>query len=197
MSKAVVSSFLGVCIGLVLALQPLMAQKTISNFTLDNSDQEKKVNLSDFKDNKAVVVVFTSSHCAWATKYEERLKKLHESFKDKNVSFIAINSNDATMSQRDAVARMREITPYPFPYLKDSDQKVAKQLGATKNPEAIVLIPRQGVFQVAYRGKIDDNPLDEKLVKHDYLSDAIVSVIEGKKPEIASTTISGCNIKWK
>jgi peroxiredoxin len=153
--------------------------------------------LSAYNGKKAIVIVFTSSNCSWATKYEERLRALRDSFDSQGVQFLAINSNDPTMSELDAVARMRQANPYNFPYVKDEDQHLAKALKVTKNPEVVVLAPRAGRFAVLYRGKIDDNPLDPALVKHNYLQNALKALLAGKSPEAAGTPPSGCNIKWK
>jgi peroxiredoxin len=179
--------------------QPLAGQAeeapVLADFTLSN-EEGNPVSLSDFVTKKAVVVVFTSSHCSWATQYEERLTQLYEEYAPQGVAVLAINANDATMSQRDESAVMRQITSYPFPYLKDEEQAVAKAFGATKNPEAFLLLPKDKGFEIVYQGKIDDNPLDPDMVEHPYLKAALDQVLAGNMPETISTSPSGCNIKW-
>ncbi|MEL6845724.1 MAG: redoxin domain-containing protein, partial [Bacteroidota bacterium] len=133
---------------------------------------------------------------SWATQYIGRLQKLHERYAEKNVSFIAINSNDPTLSQRDAEARMHKIAKYKFPYLKDKDQSIARMFGITKNPEAVVLIPTEEGFKMIYRGKIDDNPLDATMVENAYLNLAIQSALSETELETETTTPNGCSIKW-
>lgn len=170
-------------------------KEIIQNFTLKDANFQE-VSLKQFANKKAVVVVFTSSHCSWAVKYEQRLVKLHQQFADKNVAFLAINSNDSSISQSDAVLRMRQLSPYPFPYLKDSKQEVARMFRATRNPEVVVLLPKAGAFEVVYRGKIDDNPLDEASVKTPYLANVLKRIVAGQPVEYQETDASGCNIKW-
>lgn len=155
-----------------------------------------EVSLSDFASQKAVVVVFTSSHCAWATKYQERLVELHKAYEAKGVSFLAVNSNDPSINQVEQLSRMAKLSPYPFPYLKDADQSVAKLLGATRNPEAILLVPQDGEFKVMYRGKIDDNPIDAGRVKQRFLANAIDCLLDGKPVTSSPTSATGCNIQW-
>lgn len=199
MLKLMYTALFGFLLAFTLMQTQVMAQEkekaTIDGFSLKDA-KAQEVSLKDFADQKAVVVVFTSSHCSWATKYEERLAKLHERFSEKGVAFLAINSNDASINQNDAVARMRQLSPFPFPYLKDEEQKVARMFGASRTPEVYVLLPKDSAFSVVYHGKIDDNPLDEASVKEAYLADAIEALLAGKAVETNETDASGCNIKW-
>ncbi len=153
---------------------------------------------SELKDKKAIVVVFTSSDCAFSMKYQERINELHEKFQGDQVAFVAINSNDPALNAEDAARRMRIQMPYKFPYIKDATQKVAEALEASRNPEAFVLVPKASSgFEIAYRGQIDDNPLDPAFVENHYLKNAIEAVIKGEKPSTPSTEPTGCNIKWQ
>lgn len=177
--------------------------QTVEDLTFTN-EQNQQVDLSELaKNHRAVVLVFTSSHCSWAVKYQERLNELAREFAPKDIAFVAVNSNDPTMSQTDALARMSALSPYEFPYVKDKDQSAAQMLEANKNPEAFVLTPmstrsvdNDPVFKVVYRGKIDDNPLEASLVKEAYLKDAIEQILSGGDPQPQNTTANGCNIKW-
>lgn len=176
---------------------------TIETFVLKGMDDKEITLDSLLADNEMMVLIFTSSHCSWSIHYEQRMKDLHKKYEDKKIGFVAINSNDPSMSESDRAARMRVISPFPFPYLKDADQKVAQRLEATRNPEAFVLVPikkaeasAKQTFKIAYHGKIDDNPLDAAMVKDAYLDQALSQILAGKQPEPAETSPSGCNIKW-
>lgn len=197
MSKFVYVTFLGFIIGLLVFNKPLFAQDQakITGFSLESASGQS-FSLDSMAGKKLTVVVFTSSHCSWAMQYEERLVKFYHNYKDKGVNFIAINSNDPSMSGRDSAARMQTITTFPFPYLKDSDQTVAKMFRATKNPEAVILVPHEKYYEIVYRGKIDDNPLDTAFVKEPYLTNAIDSLLSGKKPAVSEVPLRGCDIKW-
>ena len=198
MLKLIYSALLGFMLALGLMHTTVMAQekeKNYSDFILKDVNFQE-YSLKQYADKQAIVLIFTSSHCSWATKYEARLTKLHKAFADKKVAFIAINSNDSSISRRDARLAMKENSSFPFPYLKDKDQVVAHMFEATRTPEALVLKPTEEGFRLVYRGKIDDNPIAEESVKTPYLANAIQATLDGKTPEIQQTELSGCNIKW-
>lgn len=201
MNKILLGIVGSVIVSLFLVQTPLKSQDYVSDFTLEDVEGNE-VSLSKLaQGKKALVVIFTSAHCSWAVKYESRFNELFDIYNDKPVSLVAINSNDPSMSQSDAVARLRVSSPFPFPYLKDSNQQVAKGLGASKNPEVFLLVPNDGgspdqMFSIAYRGKIDDNPLDANLVKEHYLKNAITAILSGKEVSLKETPPNGCNIKW-
>ncbi len=169
--------------------------KVIENFSL-NDGYSKAVTLNQFTGSKALVVIFTSANCSWASSYEERINQLHQDYQSRGIAFLAINSNDATMSLRDDSRTMRTHQSFAFPYVKDSKQMVARQLGATKNPEFFVLQPTQGKFSIVYQGKMDDNPLNESLVREPYLRNALDQLLSGQKVKQAQTDPQGCNIRW-
>lgn len=198
MQKMAFFIVLGAFWGLLLGADALQAQqvRTVPNFSLTDANGQV-LSLDQMKDSTLVLVIFTSSHCAWATKYEERIVSLYEDYKGKGVAFLAINANDPRMSQRDAVSRMRQASPFPFPYLKDQDQVVAKSFAVTRNPEVVLLKPVNGSFRVLYKGKIDDNPLDAGLVRNTFLVDALEAALANRKIGTAETEASGCHIRWK
>lgn len=171
------------------------APRTIQNFILKDATGQT-IELNSYRDKQAIVVIFTSSNCSWANNYEERISSLHTQFMGRNVAFIGINANDASVSQRDQASQMRSYSPFDFPYLKDSLQEVARQFGATKNPEVFVLKPVNGTFTVAYQGRIDDNPLDPNMVQQPYLVQALEALLNGKTPATRQTRPQGCSIRW-
>ncbi len=170
----------------------LTAQRavTVQNFSLPAEFGDETVALDSFQGKKAIVVVFTSYHCSWSVKYMDRLAQLNTEYADKGVAFIAINSNDPELE-----GEIVRIEAPAFPFLKDEDQAVAKAFGATKNPEAFVLVPHSGHYKVVYHGKIVDNPLDESMVRKNFLTDALTKVIAGEKVVTKETSTSGCSIK--
>ncbi len=189
------------CIGIALmayvhshAQEPII----VEDFQLHDTRSGKDITLSEYNDQKAIVVIFTSSDCAFSLKYQERINELYQTYEQQSVAFVAVNSNDSTLNIGDAPKKMRVQAPYRFPYLKDGSQQVAEQFGASRNPEVFVLTPvDDGKFRVVYQGQIDDNPLDASLVEHHYLKDAIEAVQAGSLPKVSSTEPAGCNIKWK
>jgi peroxiredoxin len=191
--KIVRQSFLSlVFLGQMVSAQEL---EKLNSFSIYQGNEEV-VNLDSFFNQKLIVLIFTSSNCSYALKYHQRLTHLYQTFHPQKVTFIAVNSNDPSISGQDSLSRMHKISPYPFPYVKDEDQSIARKLKASINPEAIVLIPKEGRFQIGYRGKIDDNPLSERLVKHHYLRDALTRLLKGQKPSVVKNTPLGCDITW-
>lgn len=196
MARQFTSIMFALAFTFLLEMTGIQAQevKSVDSFQLAETNGQL-FNLNKHKDKKAVVVFFTSSNCVFATRYVERMNGLYDSFKDKAVTFVAINSNDANLSQRDDEAIMRQYAPFPFPYLKDKSQEVAKAFGAKINPEVFILTPKNGKFHVAYHGAFDDNIL-EKAVTKKYAQQAIESLLQGQEPQTKTVEGKGCDIRW-
>lgn len=167
------------------------------DFTLKNVDG-KMVSLSDYSDEKGVILVFTCNPCPFAKAYEQRIIGLHEFFAPKGFPVVAINPNDEKASPDDSFQKMKERAEkrdYPFPYLKDESQEVYQAYGATRTPHVFLLDNDNGTFNVAYIGAIDDNAMDEKAVTKRYIYSAIQALMEGNQPDPATTKAIGCTIK--
>lgn len=172
---------------------------TATDFKLKNIDH-KMFSMADMPNNKGFVIVFTCNHCPYAKKYENRLIALHNKYAEKGYSVIAINPNDEKIYPQDSFENMQKRAKskqFPFPYLHDESQKVAKTYGARKTPHVYLLNKEKGALKVAYIGGIDNNPKDANAVTEPYLEDAIKALLAGKKPTINKTKAVGCSIKWK
>lgn len=168
-------------------------------FTLKNVD-EKMVSLSDYSEQKGVILVFTCNPCPFAKAYEQRIINLHNKFGSQGYPVVAIDPNDDELSPEDTFEKMQARAKekgYPFPYLKDETQEVYKAYGATRTPHIYLLENKKGKFRVAYIGAIDDNAMQSAAVQKRYLEDAIAALKAGKKPEPAMTKAIGCTIKTK
>ncbi len=161
--------------------------------------------LSDYREAKAVVVVFICNHCPVAKSYEDRLIAIQKDYKKKGVEIVAINSNSPKKQPQDSFEKMEDRAaakdlgdwrkskePFNFPYLFDATQNVAKAYGATCTPHAFLLDRDR---KVAYMGAVDDN-MDAKKVKEHFLRNALDAVLDGKKPPKTETKEFGCGIKW-
>jgi len=168
-------------------------------FTLMNVDSTN-VSLSDYSNQKGVILVFTSVPCPFSKAYEQRIIELHNRYADLGFPMVAINSNNPEISPQDSFyhmqVRARE-KAYPFPYLKDSKEEICKAYGATRTPFIFLLEKRGDGFQVAYMGALDDNSLDARSVANRYLENAIHALTQGERPDPASTRAIGCLIKIK
>lgn len=140
-----------------------------------------------------MVVIFTSNHCPYAKLYEERIIAIAHEFHEQGVKFLAICSNDGQAFPEDSFENMK-LKKYPFPYLHDDTQQVAKSFDAQATPEAFVFDSNQ---TLRYHGAIDDSPETKSLAKKNFLNDAIVSVLKGEPVKTAKVPLIGCSIKWK
>jgi peroxiredoxin len=174
--------------------QVLHAQQ-ITDFTLKQTDGTM-VSSQTYSAQKAWVVVFTGNHCVYSKKYEDRLTQYAKEFTGKGVGFMLINSNDPIQSEEESLVNMRNRAKeknFPFVYLQDEKQNVAKMFGAQKNPEVFVL---KGM-KILYKGALDNNPLMPEKVTRNYLHEAIEAALSGTTIKESSVPASGCNIKWK
>jgi thiol-disulfide isomerase/thioredoxin len=151
--------------------------------------------LEEFRDAKALVVVFIGNGCPTVRAYEDRLRQLHEKYSARGVRFVAVNSNNSHLSPFDThaemVARASE-TGLPFPYLKDEDGSLARAFGAVSTPHAFVF---DGDRRLRYRGRIDDARIPESVTKRD-LEEAVGALVEGRRPPVETTDPFGCSIIW-
>lgn len=185
-----------------IMLIPVTAQLKVGDvapdFKLKNIDGTW-IQLSDYNNQKGVVVIFTCNHCPYAKMYESRIQAIHARYQSQKVPVIAINSNDSTIVEADSYSNMiknAKVKGFTFPYLLD-DQQLFQKYGATRTPHVFLLKKDKKQFVVSYIGAIDDYPQNAKEVKETYLTDAIDAVLQGKEPKVTLTKSVGCSIKFK
>lgn len=165
-----------------------------TDFSLMNIDGNM-VSLSDYKDAKGYVVIFTCNTCPWAVKYEDRINDLHAKMAEKGYPLIAINPNDPSIKPGDSFDLMKqraEQKNFQFPYVFDKDQTIFPQYGATKTPHVYVLDANR---VVQYIGAIDDSPRDASSVDINYIENAVAAIEKGVTPDPSTTKAIGCSIK--
>lgn len=141
------------------------------------------------KGKKGFVIVFISTQCPVSNAYNARFIKLAELARQGLIEFIAINPNATeTFDEVRLHARERE---FPFPVLKDENNRVSDAFGAKVTPEAFLL---DANFKVIYRGRIDDNQREERVASKD-LEEAIAAYLAGAPVPTPVTTAKGCVIK--
>lgn len=155
--------------------------------------------LDSVKGAKATVIVFSCNHCPYVKLNEDRLIAVFNDYKSLGVGMAAINSNDAVKYPEDSFEEMKTRARekgFPFPYLRDESQDVARAYGATHTPHLFVF---DAGLRLAYTGAIDDDSSYKvrKPVEKPYLRDALDALIAGKAPPLAETHAIGCTIKWK
>jgi peroxiredoxin len=160
----------------------------------------KMVSLEDYKKARGYIVVFTCNHCPFAQAYEQRIIALHNKYEAKGYPVIAINPNDKDRSPEDSYDKMIQRSKdkkYPFVYLYDESQEIARAYGATRTPHVYLLKRTDKGNVVEYIGAIDDNSEEPKEVKERYVENAIDALLAGKPVSNTSTKAIGCTIKWK
>lgn len=169
----------------------------VEDFKLKNIDG-REVSLSSMPDAKGYLVIFTCNTCPYAVAYEERIKKLHDTYEKKGVPVIAINPNNPELKPGDSFEAMQERASdkdFAFPYLLDSGQQVYPKFGATRTPHVFLLEKTAKGNVVRYIGAIDDNYQDANAVKTKYVENALNAMLAGKTIELTHTRAIGCSIK--
>jgi len=165
-------------------------------FTLKNVDG-RMVSLDDFENAKGYLIIFTCNTCPYAKAYEDRIIALHNKYAPKGIPVIAINPNAASVQSGDSFEAMQaraRAKRFPFPYVQDERQEVARNFGATKTPH-VYLLKRDRT--VAYMGAIDNNHRDAAMADRKYVEDAVDALLGGDAIPVEETKAIGCTIKWK
>lgn len=168
------------------------------DFKLPDTVSGKKLSFSDIRSDKATVVMFTCNHCPYVLHVNPELVRLARDYQEKGVSFVAISSNDVDRYPDDSPEKMTELARevgYPFPYLYDETQDVAKAYDAACTPDFYVF---DGDDKLAYRGRLDDSrPSSGKPLTGKDLRAALDAVLAGKPVPEPQYPSGGCGIKWK
>lgn len=174
--------------------------KPAPEFALPGVDG-KTWSLADFKEARALVVIFMCNHCPYVIAVQERINRLAKEFSSRGVRLVGINSNDPVRYPDDNFDAMKTRAAeqgYVFPYLQDRDQSVAKAYGAVCTPDPYVFENTGNQFKLRYHGRIDDNWKEESKVTRRELAEALESILEGGPgPDPKDQRPSmGCSIKW-
>lgn len=171
----------------------------VADFRLRNVDG-RMVALSDFSSGKGAIVVFTANHCPFSRAYEDRLIALHQRYQPLGFPVLAINPNDPAAYEEDSFDNMKlraREKAFPFPYLLDESQAVARAFGAARTPHVVVLKREGDKFTVQYMGAVDDSSQDASGVTRRHVEEAVNNLLAGKPVSLNTTKSVGCAIKWK
>lgn len=157
---------------------------------LEGTDGQKHA-LADLKGKDAVVVVFTCNSCPVAVGYEDRVIALAKKYEGK-AAVVAVNVNTIKDDQLPEMRKRAQKKKFPFPYLYDPSQEIARKYGANYTPEFFVLDRDR---KVAYLGAMDEKGPPAAPGKL-FLEEAVEAVLAGKKPDTAETRARGCKIRF-
>jgi peroxiredoxin len=170
---------------------------TAPDFRLPDTDGNT-VALADFEGAPALLVIFLCNHCPYVKHVRHELARLTRAYRDKGVAVVGISANDVIAYPDDRpelMAREKAEVGYPFPYLYDESQEVAKAYGAACTPDIYVFDRGR---TLVYRGQMDDSrPGNGLPVTGKDLRAALDAVLAGRPVGAAQQPSLGCNIKWK
>lgn len=168
------------------------------DFTLPDTVSGRDLSLSELKGKKATLVMFICNHCPYVLHVNDELVRIAKEYQPKGVSFIAISSNDVVNYPQDGPDLMKEHARkvgYPFPYLYDESQEVAKAYNAACTPDLFLFDEN---LKCVYRGQLDNSrPKNDKPVTGRDLRMALEALLNGRNISEIQIPSIGCNIKWK
>jgi len=169
------------------------------DYNLKNANEEiggQSLSLEQSISDNGLVLVFECNHCPYVVASVDRMNKMAEYCKSKQIGFVGINSNDASVYANDSFEHMvkRAKNGMPYSYLYDETQEVAHAYGAKRTPEFFLFNSEN---TLVYRGRMDDSPRDPTQVSTSELKDAIDAMLDGKSPAVSETESIGCSVKWK
>ncbi|WP_445738533.1 thioredoxin family protein [Mariniflexile sp.] len=167
-------------------------------FKLPDTNGNTLVTLKSAKGKNGTVIMFICNHCPFVIHVNKELVAIANTYHKKGIGFIAISSNDAINYPQDGPENMKlhaKNEQYPFPYLYDESQEVAKAYDAACTPDIYVF---DKDLKLVYRGQLDDSrPGNGKPVTGNDLRHALDCLLENKENTTVQKPSIGCNIKWK
>ncbi len=165
-------------------------------FSLLDTVSGKKVSLDN--SSNATVIMFICNHCPFVKHVNKELTRLANDYMSKGVNFLAINSNDIVHYPDDSPENMQKTAMqegYPFPYLFDETQEVAKAYHAACTPDFYIFDTN---LLLAYRGQLDDSrPGNQIAVSGSSIRKALDCLLTHKPIQFEQKPSLGCSIKWK
>ncbi|QRN03954.1 redoxin domain-containing protein [Legionella sp. MW5194] len=177
-------------------MSPLGTQAPV--FSLTDVVTGKTINLTQDNKAKATVIMFICNHCPYVKHINRELTRLANDYLPKDIRFYAINSNDVVNYPDDSPDNMKRTAiteQYPFPYLFDETQEVARAYQAACTPDFFVY---DNQLSLIYRGQFDDSrPGNTIPVTGDSIRVALDCVLANQQVNETQKPSLGCNIKWK
>jgi len=153
--------------------------------------------LKDFVDVKVLVIFFTCNHCPYVIGSDEVTSRTAKSFGPKGVKFVGINSNSPNTYEEDSFDNMvKRMEQYDFPwlYLHDKTQDIARDYGALKTPHFFIFNKER---KLVYTGRGVDNPRESSKITVNDLENALEELLAGEEITNPITNPIGCNVKWE
>lgn len=184
---------------MVKTTSTMLALGTVApHFVLEDVVTGRRFSLADQPAHVATVIMFICNHCPYVKHINTGIVSVAKDYLSKNIQFIAINSNDSTQYPDDSPAKMKQVAAslaYPFPYLFDDTQEVAKAYHAACTPDFFVF-NQQHVL--VYRGQFDDSRPGSGLpVTGESIREALDCLLANQPVSTVQKPSLGCNIKFR
>ncbi len=166
------------------------------SFSLPGTDG-KVHRLEEFADRPFLLVTFWCNHCPYVRAWEGRMIDIGRRYGPRGVGIVLINSNDISEYPQDRpeeMARRAKEKDYPFPYLFDERQEVARAYGAEVTPHPMLFGPDR---RLLFQGRIDDDHEHPERVRRRYLAEALDRALAHQPIPEPTVPVRGCSIKWK
>ena len=168
------------------------------NFKLINVKNNELTTYNDIRGKHGTIVMFICNHCPFVKHVNEEIVRVANDYQVTGFGFVAISSNDVDNYPEDHPYKMLKVAEeenYPFPYLYDETQSVAKDFDAACTPDFFVFDDNDELF---YRGQLDDSrPKNGIPLNGRSLREALDDILNNRDyPKIQKPSM-GCNIKWK
>jgi thiol-disulfide isomerase/thioredoxin len=171
---------------------------TAPAFELLDTISGKHKTLNELKGKNATVVMFICNHCPYVKHVNQQLVQLANDYLPKGIAFIAISSNDVVNYPEDAPEKMTQVAiteKYPFSYLYDETQEIAKAYYAACTPDFSIF---NADLKCIYRGQLDDSrPKNDSISDGKDIRNVLDALLQNKPTPSQQTPSLGCNIKWK
>ncbi len=152
--------------------------------------------LANFADSPVLVIFFTCNHCPYVIGSDEATRATAEKFIPQGVKFVGINSNSPNTYPEDSFPHMVERMDqqkFPWLYLHDASQEIAKAYGALRTPHFYVF---DKDHKLVYTGRGVDTPRDATQATVYDLDNALTELLAGQPITTPVTNPIGCNVKW-
>ena len=168
------------------------------NFKLPDTVSSQTLSLNHVKGTNGTVILFICNHCPFVIHINKEIVRLANDYGKKGIGFVAISSNDVESYPQDAPELMKihaAENKYPFPYLYDESQDVAKSYDAACTPDFYVFDNNP---TSVYHGQLDNSrPGNDVEVSGSSIRQSLNALILGQSPITEQKNSVGCGIKWK
>ena len=168
-----------------------------ADFNLPGVDG-RRYRLADLRGTKGLLVMFICNHCPYVKSIRDRLVRDCRELQTHGVNSVAVMSNDPVDYPEDSFDNMKQVAQafdYPFPYLWDETQKVAKDYAAVCTPDFFGF---NADLELQYRGRFDASRKETApaAARRDLFEAMLKIVRTGKGPQEQISSM-GCSIKWR